>query len=110
MFATLDHTANDKGWPEPYIYAVYDRVYDDISAKNTGIHMVLEKSYKISDLVRELVVPDLNWRSEALLFCLTCKLFWGLLFDCDFATINHTANSLNLRSRSPLFFIPVLCL
>jgi len=24
-----------QGWPEPYIYAVYDRIYGDFPAKNT---------------------------------------------------------------------------
>jgi hypothetical protein len=24
-----------KGWPEPYVYAVYDRIFDEIAAKNT---------------------------------------------------------------------------
>ena len=27
--------AHDQGWPEPYMYTVYDRVFGDFPAKNT---------------------------------------------------------------------------
>ena len=31
----LKGAAYIQGWPEPYIYTVYDRIFDDFPAKNT---------------------------------------------------------------------------
>ena len=31
----LGGDANEQGWPEPYIYTVYDRTFGDFPAKNT---------------------------------------------------------------------------
>jgi len=31
----LFYTRNEQGWPEPYLYSVYDRIYGNLPAQNT---------------------------------------------------------------------------
>jgi hypothetical protein len=34
------HDTNAQGWPEPYIYIVYDRIFGDFPAKIPYIHRI----------------------------------------------------------------------
>jgi hypothetical protein len=44
VFAVPNGMANYQGWPELYVYTVYDRVFEEIPAKNTACvpYIVLE--------------------------------------------------------------------
>jgi len=35
LLSVEDCVFNKQGWPEPYIYTVYDRIFGDFSAKST---------------------------------------------------------------------------
>jgi len=40
LLSVEDCVFNKQGWPEPYIYTVYDRIFGDFPAKKTYTHRI----------------------------------------------------------------------
>jgi len=62
---------SEQGWPEPYIYAIYDRTFADFAAKNT-VHTTYIYMVLTNLPLRPLAGVYLNFENEEADSCATC--------------------------------------